>query len=575
MAASLTLPRARIVWTILGALMFVGLVPLIVSHYFLTGINRDALETLEKKYLTRSAVTISNEVDNSIRNNLEQLQNIAGGLRSTSSLLARGQDPFTYAAREGIIANFVSPESDLVALWMVNRDGQGATAQPERLGEEARLELSRGFEQTLEGVDYIGRFLWLDFINQPAVVVATPVAAGDAILGAVVGLVSLRDIQETLRMESGADVSAYVVDGDGRVLMHSQSAVAVQQPDYSDVTIVQEYMKAPVRLTQSYERTIGGVSVEMLGTVAPVSSVGWGVVVERESEKAFASVTTMRRATMQWIGIAVALAALTAALFAGRLSKPIRSLARSSREIAAGNYEQRVQIERRDEIGELAENFNLMSGEIQKAIEGLKAAAQENHLLFVNSVRMLAAAIDAKDPYTRGHSERVAKYSLAIGRQLGLPQKELVNIRVGALLHDVGKIGIDDRILRKPGALTEEEFEVMKTHPVKGEAIMGGVPQLREMLPGMLYHHERWEGGGYPEGLAGEAIPLQARIIALADTFDAMTTNRPYQKAMEIGYVIERIQSFANTRFDPRVVNAFMKALNTGEIQPEGLRGAA
>jgi HD-GYP domain-containing protein (c-di-GMP phosphodiesterase class II) len=575
MTASITLPRARIVWTILGALMFVGLVPLVVSHYFLTGINRDALETLEKKYLTRSAVTISNEIDNSIRNNLEQIQNIAGGLRSTTSLLARGQDPFTFAAREGIIRNFISPESDLIALWMVNREGQGATAQPEQLGEEARLELSRGFDRTLQGEDYIGRFLWLDFINQPAVVVATPVAEGDRILGGVIGLVSLREIQATLREESSVDVSAFVVDREGRVLMHSLSAVAVQQPDYSDVTIVQEFMKAPVRLTQSYERTLGGLPVEMLGTVAPVSSVGWGVVVERETEKAFASVASMKRATRQWIGVAVILAVLTAAIFAGRLSKPIRSLAASSREIAAGNYEQRVQIDRRDEIGELAENFNLMSGEIQKAIDGLKAAAQENHLLFVNSVRMLAAAIDAKDPYTRGHSERVAKYSLAIGRQLGLSQRELVNIRVGALLHDVGKIGIDDRILRKPGALTEEEFEVMKTHPVKGEAIMGGVPQLREMLPGMLYHHERWEGGGYPEGLAGEAIPMLARIISLSDTFDAMTTNRPYQKAMEIGYVIQRIQSFANTRFDPRVVNAFMKALDTGEIQPEGLRGAA
>jgi HD-GYP domain-containing protein (c-di-GMP phosphodiesterase class II) len=575
MTASITLPRARIVWTILGALMFVGLVPLVVSHYFLTGINRDALETLEKKYLTRSAVTISNEIDNSIRNNLEQLQNIAGGLRSTTALLARGQDPFTYAAREGIIRNFISPESDLIALWMVNREGQGATAQPEQMGEEAQLELSRGFDRTLQGEDYVGRFLWLDFINQPAVVVATPVTEGDRILGGVIGLVSLREIQATLRGESGVDVSAFVVDRDGRVLMHGQSAVAVQQPDYSDVTIVQEFMKAPVRLTQSYERTVGGLPVEMLGTVAPVSSVGWGVVVERETEKAFASVASMKRATMQWIGIAVVLAVLTAALFAGRLSKPIRSLAASSREIAAGNYEQRVQVDRRDEIGELAENFNLMSGEIQKAIDGLKAAAQENHLLFVNSVRMLAAAIDAKDPYTRGHSERVAKYSLAIGKQLGLSQRELMNIRVGALLHDVGKIGIDDRILRKPGALTEEEFEVMKTHPVKGEAIMGGVPQLQAMLPGMLYHHERWEGGGYPEGLAGEEIPMLARIISLADTFDAMTTNRPYQKAMEFGYVIQRIQSFANTRFDPRVVDAFMKALNTGEIQPEGLRGAA
>ncbi|MDX1584812.1 MAG: HD domain-containing phosphohydrolase, partial [Thermoanaerobaculia bacterium] len=120
-----------------------------------------------------------------------------------------------------------------------------------------------------------------------------------------------------------------------------------------------------------------------------------------------------------------------------------------------------------------------------------------------------------------------------------------------------------------------EEFEIMKTHPQKGEAIMGGVPQLINMIPGMLYHHERWEGGGYPEGLTGEEIPMQARIVTVADTFDAMTTNRPYQKAMEISYVIEKIESFSHTRFDPRVVDAFMKAINSGDIQPEQTRGAA
>jgi len=191
-------------------------------------------------------------------------------------------------------------------------------------------------------------------------------------------------------------------------------------------------------------------------------------------------------------------------------------------------------------------------------------------------VRMLAAAIDAKDPYTRGHSERVARYSIAIGKNLQLPQKEMLNLRISALLHDVGKIGIDDRILRKPGALSDEEFEIMKGHPAKGAAIMSGVAQLIDIIPGMKYHHEKWSGGGYPEGLEGEQIPMQARIVAIADTFDAMTTNRPYQKAMEIGYVVEKIKSFGGTRFDPRVVEAFVNGVKRGDIQiEEQVRGAA
>lgn len=116
----------------------------------------------------------------------------------------------------------------------------------------------------------------------------------------------------------------------------------------------------------------------------------------------------------------------------------------------------------------------------------------------------------------------------------------------------------------------------MKTHPEKGAAIMGGVPQLRECLPGMRHHHEKWGGGGYPDALIGEEIPMQARIVAVADTFDAMTTNRPYQKAMELSYVVEKIVSFANTRFDPRVIQAFVKAVKSGDIQiEEQVRGAA
>ena len=216
-----------------------------------------------------------------------------------------------------------------------------------------------------------------------------------------------------------------------------------------------------------------------------------------------------------------------------------------------------------------------MSGAIEQAIEQLKKAAHENNLLFINSVRMLAAAIDAKDPYTRGHSERVARYSIGIGKNLGLSEKEMRNLRISALLHDVGKIGIDDRILRKPGALSDDEFEVMKGHPAKGAAIMSGVAQLIDIVPGMKYHHEKWSGGGYPDGLAGEQIPVQARIVAIADTFDAMTTNRPYQKAMELGYVVEKIKSFAGTRFGPHVVDAFVNAVRRGDIVIEEVRGAA
>jgi putative nucleotidyltransferase with HDIG domain len=180
---------------------------------------------------------------------------------------------------------------------------------------------------------------------------------------------------------------------------------------------------------------------------------------------------------------------------------------------------------------------------------------------------MLAAAIDEKDPYTRGHSGRVAKYSTIIAQELGLSDQELDTLRISALLHDVGKIGVEDRVLKKPGALTPEEFTLMKQHTVKGANIMRPVSQLKDMLPGIELHHEHVDGRGYPHGLAGDEIPLMARIIAVADTLDAMTTNRPYQSAMDLEFAMNRILELANTKFDAAVVDALDRSVRAGKIR--------
>lgn len=140
------------------------------------------------------------------------------------------------------------------------------------------------------------------------------------------------------------------------------------------------------------------------------------------------------------------------------------------------------------------------------------------------------------------------------------------DLQVAALLHDVGKIGIEDRILKKPAALTEEEYAVMKTHPEKGAKIMAEIPQMKKYIPGMYYHHECIDGRGYPLGLKGDQIPLMARIISVADTFDAMTTNRPYQRAMPTDVAVQKIWSFAGTRYDPNVVAALESALKAGKL---------
>jgi HD-GYP domain-containing protein (c-di-GMP phosphodiesterase class II) len=248
------------------------------------------------------------------------------------------------------------------------------------------------------------------------------------------------------------------------------------------------------------------------------------------------------------------------------MTAPLLKLVAAAQKIAAGDYSSRVETRNITEIGTLGRSFNKMADEVEDQIAKLAKAAQENRELFVGTVKALAAAIDGKDKYTRGHSERVSRISVAIGRRMNLPADELETLRISALLHDVGKIAIDDNILKKPSALTDDEFEIMKTHPKAGYKIMSQIPAMKEFLPGMYMHHEMVNGKGYPQGLTGDQIPLQAKIVSVADTFDAMTIDRPYQKGMELGAALERLRSFVGTRYQSDVVEALIEACDAGEV---------
>lgn len=177
--------------------------------------------------------------------------------------------------------------------------------------------------------------------------------------------------------------------------------------------------------------------------------------------------------------------------------------------------------------------------------------------LFASSVRALSSAIDAKDPYTHGHSERVARVSVCLAQELGLDDEALNTVFLGGMLHDIGKIGVDDRVLNKPAALTAEEFEQVKQHPQLGYEILRGVRQLEKILPIVLHHHEAWDGSGYPHRLAGDQTPLLARVAAVADAFDAMSSDRPYRRGMDETTLDRIFREGAGSQWDPQVVAAF------------------
>ncbi len=180
---------------------------------------------------------------------------------------------------------------------------------------------------------------------------------------------------------------------------------------------------------------------------------------------------------------------------------------------------------------------------------------------FNSTIQVISDAIDARDSYTAGHSDRVMNYSVAIGKKLNMNDESIEHLRLAALLHDIGKIGISDEVLLKPGKLTDEEYTIIKKHPQIAVNILKSVDAFNILLPSILHHHERYDGKGYPQNISAEDIPLNARIISIADTFDAMTSNRPYRKALSFDKAIHEIESNKDKQFDPYIASVFIEII--------------
>lgn len=221
------------------------------------------------------------------------------------------------------------------------------------------------------------------------------------------------------------------------------------------------------------------------------------------------------------------------------------------------------------------EDFTEFDLNLAVQLASIAAVAIENaglhdelHSLFLSAISALANSIDARDPYTKGHSERVTAYTVMIAEEMGMDPDDIEQLRYAALLHDIGKIRIRDHILHKPGRLTDDEFAEMKRHPEYGVEIMRPVKAFQHILPAMLHHHERFGGGGYPDALEGDSIPLGARIMCVADCFDAMTSDRPYRKGLPVETAKNELVKNKGTQFDPDPVEIFIRLIEEGRVQP-------
>ncbi len=201
--------------------------------------------------------------------------------------------------------------------------------------------------------------------------------------------------------------------------------------------------------------------------------------------------------------------------------------------------------------------------EIKRINAELSNTYEQLEKAYLDSIQVLRYTVEAKDTYTRGHSDRVSEYSVLIGEKLGLSEDELKTLRIGGLFHDIGKIGIPDSILQKEAKLTDDEYSQIKNHPSIGAHILQDATIFKDIIPIVKYHHEKYDGTGYPYRLKGEDIPYIARIAAVADTFDAMTSKRSYRDALSLDYVKSEFERFSGTQFDPKIAKVFLDILNT------------
>ena len=576
--------RLRILWLVLGALLLVSVLPIGLYHRQVLELSQDKLvdtERVEQTDLTRS---LAQEIQ-FFESNLTQQLVSERQILALTGLIDHIEDPIEQPKVTRLLENFVdSNRNTFIYLTAVGKSGKGTSASQGNFRAEQDPFVAKALQsafvtclqsQQTQMAKFRSDPLALAPDNRPAFVIAVPLKdINDNFTGMLAAVVSLDPILRRLQDASVRGRDVFVVDHYGHIVAHPNTKNYVPGADASaNSKLVEQVMALPreLRNTETVRFTEAGKKhpIEMIGTYSTFPEVNWAVIAQRSLEQARADsgVTDLNRQALAFVSVMVLVATLFGYFFAVGISRPIRGLAASTRAISRGEFHQRTQVRGAAEISELAENFNKMAGDIEEYIERLKEAAEENRELFLGSIRMLAAAIDEKDPYTRGHSGRVAKYSTLIGQELGLPAPELDRLKISALLHDVGKIGVEDRVLKKPGALTPEEFELMKQHTVKGANIMRPVSQLKEMLPGIELHHEHMDGRGYPYGLQGPQIPLMARIIGVADTLDAMTTNRPYQSAMDLDFALNKIKALGGTKFDVVIVNALESTINAGKLR--------
>ena len=468
------LNKIGLVFFVLITLLAVGLVPLIVTGWILSDRSARELRAVEGRYQTQLVQDKARQIEMLGQHYSDLVESFAKAFEMSQdfSLLS---SPKTQAK----LGQTLQENPNLLALFVKPTAGEPLSVYRAELISKTEVDnLSATLLSRLnEKGSVFGKPQRIGASKEPVLTIGVPVRDGKNISAAVVAVVSLKEISQIMSetraasekelWEAGLPI-IFVVDENGQAVFHPDSQVVASQRKLNDLRIVEEWQQASRQIQSAlvpFTAEFEGQKYEMIGAYSTVNfnnELNFGVIAMQDENRALASVSDMRRQT--WlISLALAIVALVVGiLFARQLTIPVRKLVAAAEKIASGDLSTRIESNKIKELGTLATTFNLMSESLEEHIAKLARAAEENRELFVGTVKALAAAIDGKDRYTRGHSERVSRFSVAIGKRLGMDETELETLRISALLHDVGKIAIDDNILKKPSALTNEEFKVMK-----------------------------------------------------------------------------------------------------------------
>ena len=358
-----------------------------------------------------------------------------------------------------------------------------------------------------------------------------------------------RDVEYVAVTDAGMKVLAHTDVSRRDSLFHLASATSILR-EKMDNTLVYELNAPAVNLFEVYTPIV--FNNRQIGNV--ILGINTSVLIHAQAET--------RRRIMAGLGITLFLGIGCVIVLSSLLTRPIKELSLGVNELKRGR-KSKLRIYAHDELGSLTESFNHMAEMITRQQDQLSISAQELEEAYVSTVKVLAAAIDARDPYTLGHSTRVSQLSVKIGEALGLPHRELEDLEVASLFHDVGKLKTPDYVLLKDGSLNPLEHREMSEHSEHGAAILSRAKSLQKYIPAVRHHHEWFNGEGYPDGLRAEDIPLHAAIITVADSYDAMTSSRPYKLPRAPEEALRELNRYAGKQFDPRIVEAFCRVLAT------------